>query len=451
ASRAADRREARAAGREEIEQARIARRAHDGHLELREVGDDGRQHPVVDLEAHAVVVEVVPRALAVGRGVESLVAHGEVDALGQEALVDLQRLLDDLAERRLVALPAEGAHRQVAIDALDRAIVERAVRRGDDAAEGDALRRQALLDRLVGRASAIARAVGLAAELRAHLAREERDRTEAEEMRRVALIGHRAALAVAAEERVLRLRARAVRSALRVAAEAAERIGPAGRAPVHALQLRRVADRLPIGSAVSPAVLGAEEVAEELVADDEERVGGELAVVERVVVEGRVLDELAGIVRVEHAVEALALAKLDRLLELLEERRIVGDGAVVDGDAGDRRRLASGRGPCCPLERDHERQRDARRPEHGGRWYQDRGGRGTGFSPARRLVRVIRRPATTDRGRGSRPRCGATCRRGSRGRPARRTGSRPARPSEPGSWRTASDRRAASDRRRAGG
>ena len=99
-------------------------------------------------------------------------------------------------------------------------------------------------------------------------------------MRRVALIGAAGALAVAAEEGVLRLRAGAVGPALRVTAEAAEGVGTAGQPALDASQLRRVADRLAIRAAAAPAVLRTEQIAEQLVADDEERVDAQAAAVE---------------------------------------------------------------------------------------------------------------------------------------------------------------------------
>ena len=244
--------------------------------------------------------------------------------------MDVERLLGDATQRRLVSLPAEGPDGQIAIDALDAAGVEGAVGLGGDAAEGDALGRQVALDAAAFRTGARARRGRLGAELGAHLARQRRDRTDAEEMRRIALVRARDPLAVAAEERVLGLRPGAVGSALRVTAEAPERVGAARGAAMHPPQLRREVDRLAVGTAAPPAVLRAEQVAEELVADGEERVGAERVVIEVDVGERRVLDQLARLARVEHAVEVLATAELDRLLELLAQDRVVGERAVVD-------------------------------------------------------------------------------------------------------------------------
>jgi len=69
--------------------------------------------------------------------------------------------------------------------------------------------------------------VGLLVQIRAHLARETGDGTETEDDGRVPLVGPLCALAVAAHERVLRLRAGSVGPALRVTAETRERVGAA--------------------------------------------------------------------------------------------------------------------------------------------------------------------------------------------------------------------------------
>src|SRR5262245_39378298 len=99
-------------------------------------------------------------------------------------------------------------------------------------------------------------------------------------MRCVALIGTAEALAVAAQERILRLHAGAVGAAFRMAAEASERIGSAARAAVHATELRRVVDRGAVRASRAPAVLRTEQVTEQFVAHDEERVDGEGTVLE---------------------------------------------------------------------------------------------------------------------------------------------------------------------------
>src|SRR5207247_9774256 len=117
---------------------------------------------------------------------------------------------------------------------------------GADAAERDTLRDERLLHAVSLRPRALAGACRLGLQLGAHLAREAGDRTEAEEMRRIALIRAAGTLAVAAHERVLRWRAGAVDAALRMAAEAPEGVRPSGRAQVDATEARREVDRLPV-------------------------------------------------------------------------------------------------------------------------------------------------------------------------------------------------------------
>src|SRR5262249_22661886 len=145
-------------------------------------------------------------------------------------------LLGDVTERRLMALPAERTDREVRIDAFDGPGVQRPVRFCRDAPEGDALAGQRLLDPASLRLRPCARGVGLGVQLGAHLARQTGVRTEPEPLGRIALIGSAGLLAVAAHEGVLRLRAGSVGSALRVTAEASERIWPSGRAEVDAAQ-----------------------------------------------------------------------------------------------------------------------------------------------------------------------------------------------------------------------
>src|SRR5437763_4242541 len=91
-------------------------------------------------------------------------------------------------------------------------------------------------------------------------------------MRGVALIGAGRPRAVATHERVLRLRAGTVGPALRVTAEASERVGSARASLVNATRVRRVVRRAALLRAASPAVLRPEQVAEHLVADDEQRI-----------------------------------------------------------------------------------------------------------------------------------------------------------------------------------
>src|SRR5262245_56192245 len=125
-------------------------------------------------------------------------------------------------------------------------------------------------------------------------------------MRGIPLIRARRALAVAEEEPVLRLRAGAVGSSLRVTAEARERVGAARATRMDATQARSAIGRSPARRPVAPAVLGTERVPEELVPDDEESVDPDRAVVEGGFRERGVLDQLAGVASVEHAVEVLA-------------------------------------------------------------------------------------------------------------------------------------------------
>src|SRR5207253_9053939 len=115
ASGASDLVEARPTGGPHVEQTGIARRPDDRDLELREVADDGRQHPGVDLERDAVLVHVVPRPLPVRTRVEGAVAHRQLDARREEPLMDVKGLLGDVTERGLMALPAEWTDRQVRV------------------------------------------------------------------------------------------------------------------------------------------------------------------------------------------------------------------------------------------------------------------------------------------------------------------------------------------------
>ena len=145
--------------------------------------------------------------------------------------MDVERLLDHVAERGLMALPAERTDRQIRVDALDAAGVERAVGLGGDAAERDALGGQRLLDAAPFRLARSRARVAASACSSALISRARHgDRTEAEDVRRDCADPRCRALAVAAQERVLRLRAGAVGSALRVTAEAAEGVGSARRA-----------------------------------------------------------------------------------------------------------------------------------------------------------------------------------------------------------------------------
>src|SRR5439155_24111526 len=86
-------------------------------------------------------------------------------------------------------------------------------------------------------------------------------------------------LAVAQQDRVLRLRAGDIGHALRMAAEAPESIGSSRQTSMDTTQARCVVDRLPVRPPAPPAVLGAEQVPEQLVAHDEERIDPDLATI----------------------------------------------------------------------------------------------------------------------------------------------------------------------------
>jgi len=180
----------------------------------------------------------------------------------------VQRLFGHVAQRRLMTFPAKRANRQIVIDAFDAAIVHGAVARDGGAAERDALRRQRLHDATAVRLRAIARRRYFALQLGAHLAREQRDRSQPEQVRRISLVCSDDAFAVAAQERILCLRARPVGPALRMAAEAAERIRASSGAEMDAPKSRREVDRSAIRAAGAPAVFGAEQIREELVVFD---------------------------------------------------------------------------------------------------------------------------------------------------------------------------------------
>src|SRR5206468_1685115 len=108
--------------------------------------------------------------------------------------------------------------------------------------------------------------------LAAHLARETGNRTQTEEMRGIALIRAGGPLTVAPEERILRLRAGAVGPALRMTAEAGEGVGSPGQTAMDATQARCVVDRLAVRRPAAPAVLGSEQVPEQLVPHDEQGI-----------------------------------------------------------------------------------------------------------------------------------------------------------------------------------
>ncbi len=146
-----------------------------------------------------------------------------------------------------------------------------------------------------------------------------------------------------------------------MAAEASEGVGPSGRAQVDATQSRREVDRLPVRPAAPPAVLRTEQVAEQLVAHDEERVDPEDATVERLLGECRVLDQLTGIARVEHPVEVLAAPEVDGFLELRQQDGVVRNRRLVGGEGRAPRRL---RLPAVPRVRlDQQRAERCRRDD----------------------------------------------------------------------------------------
>src|SRR5262249_60975795 len=128
------------------------------------------------------------------------------------------------------------------IDAFDATVVECSVGTGCDAAERDGLGGERLLDPASLRLGSLADRVRLRAQLGAHLARQAGNRAETENVRRIALIRTSGPLAVPSHERVLRLRAGSIPAALRVTAEASERVGTSRRAEMDATQPGRVAD-----------------------------------------------------------------------------------------------------------------------------------------------------------------------------------------------------------------
>jgi hypothetical protein len=130
-----------------------------------------------------------------------------------------------------------------------------------------------------------------------------------------------------------------------MAAEAAECIRSPGEALLYAAKLRREADRCAIGFARTPAVLGTEQVSEELVAHDEQCVDPERAMVEIDFGERCVLDELSGIACVEHAIEVLATPQIDRVFELFGEDTVVRDRELFHCEPAplDTRRFLGGR------------------------------------------------------------------------------------------------------------
>ena len=89
--------------------------------------------------------------------------------------------------------------------------------------------------------------------------------------------------------------------------------------------------------------------------------------VERAVGQRRVLDELALVARIEHAIEVLAPAEVDRALELLPHDDVLRDAGIGQGEhRGRRRRLtrrADRRMACVRLQREHGNRERNRRPE----------------------------------------------------------------------------------------
>src|SRR5262249_10276350 len=133
---------------------------------------------------------------------------------------------------------------------------------------------------------------------------------------------------------VLRLRAGSIGAALRVTAEARERVGTSRRAEMDAAQPGGVADRLAVLTPAAPAVLRPKQISEQLVPEDEERVGVQGVAIDGRIRERGVLDQLSRVARVEHPVEVLATAEVDRLLQLLLQRDVVRDREIRGRERG---------------------------------------------------------------------------------------------------------------------
>src|SRR5436190_3018162 len=256
-----------------------------------------------------------------------------------------------------MSLPAKWTDRQIRVDTFHRAVVERTVRPGGDATERDALGAERLLDPVALRFRALANARRLCLQLATHLARETGNRTQTEEMRGIALIRAAGPFTVAPEERILRLRAGSVGPALRMTAEACEGIGSPGQTAMDAMQARCVVDRLAVRRPAAPAVLGPEQVPEQLVPHDEQGIDPERATVQARLGERGVLDQLTRVARVEHPVEVLAATEVDGLLQLLAEHGVVGDRRVVRREGGAPRRFRAAGLLRLPDHQDPERYR----------------------------------------------------------------------------------------------
>src|SRR5262249_40453948 len=300
-----------------IDQPGISRRTDGRHLQLSQITDDGRQHARLDLDRDTVAVHVVPRPFPVGSRVEHTVAHGELNAVRDEALMDVEGFLGDVAQRGLMALPAERTDRQIRIDTLDTPGVHGPVWPGRDPADRAGFGVQRCLDPVSFCLGPLADCVRLGAQLATHLARQAGNRAETEDVRWIALIRASGSLTVPAHERVLRLRAGSIGAALRVTAEASEGVGTSRSSEMDATQPPSVVDRLAVLPPSTPAVFGAKQISEQLVTHDEEDVDVQDVAIEGRIREGGVLDQLARVAGVEHAVEVLAETQVDGLLELL--------------------------------------------------------------------------------------------------------------------------------------
>ena len=249
-----------------------------------------------------------------------------------DAEVDTRRVLHEAPEPRHVPLPAERLDHQIGIDADHVARVHLPIGVRQDPPERHAVCAQIDLHRLAELRRLGPRLIALEPEHQRHLRAERLHQPAALERGCVPLVGARVPIAVAAHQRILRVRSGAVRPAHRVTAGAGERIQPAAHPVVYAPQRHEVTIAEAIG-------VNGERVAEEAVSEPEEIGQGVEPVVDVGLHHRQVPAGLAVLHRRQPLVELLA--RLD-LLRLVEHHLDLGGRRRRAARPGDRGRAADG-------------------------------------------------------------------------------------------------------------